>query len=60
MRRKKNIYDMVYHYDNEIGSCEYCNEKATHVTLFGNFFSHGWRLLCKKHYTEWVKGELFI
>lgn len=51
---------MVYHYDNEIGSCEYCNEKATHVTLFGNFFSHGWRLLCKKHYTEWVKGELFI
>ena len=60
MRRKKNIYDMMYHYDLELGCCEYCDEKATHLTMFGTMINRSWRLLCKKHFHEWVKGDLFI
>lgn len=60
MRRKKNIYDMLYHYDHEIGCCEYCDEKATHFTKFGGWIGHGWRFLCQKHYHKWMKGELYL
>lgn len=60
MRHKKCIYDMMSHIDQEIGCCEYCDEKATHLTMLSNLWGRGWRLLCKKHYHEWIKGDLYI
>ena len=60
MRKKRSIYDVSYHYEQEIGCCEYCDEKSTHLLLYGHFSGRGWKLLCKKHYHEWTKGELYV
>lgn len=60
MRNKKCIDNMIYHFEQEIGCCEYCDEKATHLTFFGSYFRRGWRFLCKKHFHEWMKGELYL
>jgi len=60
MRDRRCIFNMLYHYGTEIGSCDYCDQKASYHIGFGTFLGRGHRFLCEHHYREWMKGELFV